>query len=268
MMTDYVATSVARRLISRMQVTHERRRVSVFSGPPGIGKTTAIDRFCLSNRGAVIVVKVARRNAREVLVLQHTLEALRRLIGSSFEFAPSSIWELRNDLFGALCAWAEAEPGPARRGEYAADAFGRLTIVFDEAQNLSRAAIEALRYWNDQDRCYAPFPLGLVLVGNNEFSLAGSANDSVISAAVADRALYLQTLDYDDVTDDDLRLFIETRAEIEDAAVRAILRSFNGSRAPRSLRRLADLLDDLQFEAAGGPITPSMVRDTLLLAGG
>ena len=26
--------------------------------------------------------------------------------------------------------------------------------MFDEAQNLSREAIEFLRYWNDADRCY------------------------------------------------------------------------------------------------------------------
>src|SRR5436305_216629 len=70
-MTDFVATSIARRLIVRMQATHDRRRISVFSGPPGIGKTTAIDRFAATNAGSVAVVKVARRNAREVLVLQH-----------------------------------------------------------------------------------------------------------------------------------------------------------------------------------------------------
>lgn len=266
-MTDFVATSIARRLITRMQVTHERRRVSVFSGPPGIGKTTAIDRFSLANRRNVVVVKVARRNAREVLVLQHSLEALRHLIGSPFEFAPNSIWELRNDLFSALCRWAGAEPAPARRGEYPPEAFGRLTIVFDEAQNLSRAAIEALRYWNDVDRCYAPFPVGLVLVGNSEFSLAGSASDSVISAAVADRALYLQTFDYDDVTDDDLRLFIDARADVQDAALRMILRSLSGPRTPRSLRRLSDLLDELIAQSAGTAISPEMAREALLVAG-
>ena len=267
-MTEYVATSLTRRLLARMQATHERRRISVFSGPPGIGKTTAIDRFAASNRGGVVPIKVTRRNAREVLVLQHTLEAVRHQLTSPFEHAPSSVWELRQDLFGALCAWAGAETGPARRGEYPADAFGRLTLVFDEAQNLSRQAIEALRYWNDADRCYAPFPVGLVFVGNNEFSLAGSAEESVISAAVADRALYMQALDYDDVTDDDLRLFIDARVEIEESALQLLLRALRGPRSVRSFRRLADLLTELEAEAGAEPINANLMRAGLAYSGG
>jgi DNA polymerase III delta prime subunit len=221
-MTEFVATSVARGLIARMTATHERRRISVFAGPPGIGKTTAIDEFSRRRAGEIAVVKVARRNAREVLVLQHTLEALRHLIGSPFSHAPGSLWELRTDLYGAICAWAGVEAIAARRGGYEPRDFQRLTVVFDEAQNLSREAIEALRYWNDPDRCYAPFPVGLIFVGNNEFSLPGSgATDTVISAAAADRALYLHTLGYSDVTDDDLELFIDSRCTCEPAALAA-----------------------------------------------
>jgi hypothetical protein len=206
-------------------------------------------------------VKVARRNAREVLVLQHTLEALRRMTGSPFLHAPSSLWELRNDLFGSACAWAGADPIAARRGEYAPEQFPRLTVIFDEAQNLSREAIDALRYWNDADRCYAPFPLGLVFVGNNEFSLAGAASESVISAAVADRALYMQTFDYDDVADEDLELFIDRRPGFEPGAVSAILRSLRAPRSLRSFRRLGDLLEDLvQLTADGAPVSADDVR--------
>jgi DNA transposition AAA+ family ATPase len=266
-MSEFVATSLARRLIARMEATHERRRISVFAGPPGIGKTTAIDEFARRCAGKVVVVKAAKRNAREVLVLQHTLEAFRQLTGSPFQHVASSLWELRSDVFNAACAWAGADPIAARRGEYDLDRFPHLTLVFDEAQNLSREAIEALRYWNDADRCYAPFPLGLVFVGNNEFSLAGScAAESVVSAAVADRALYLQTFDYDDVADDDLELFIEAKGEFETSAVAAIVRSFRGPRSLRSLRRLSDLLDELRFYARGRTVTPEEVRRYFALA--
>lgn len=260
-MSEFVSTSVARRLITRMQSTHERRRISVFAGPPGIGKTTAIDEFSRRRIREIVVVKVARRNAREVLVLQHTLEALRRLVGSPFEHAPSSVWELRNALFAAACDWAGVEPAYARREQYDPERFGRLSFVFDEAQNLSRDAVEALRYWNDPDRCYAPFPFGLVFVGNNEFSLAdASAQQSVISAAVADRALYLQTFEYDDVVDEDLELFINARGEFDAAAVAAIVRSFHGPRSPRSLRRLSDLLDDLVDTVGGATVSRQDVQ--------
>ncbi|MDZ4372190.1 MAG: ATP-binding protein [Phenylobacterium sp.] len=266
-MTDFIATSVARGLIARMQPTHDRRRVSVFAGPPGIGKTTAIDEFARRKAGEIAVVKVARRNAREVLVLQHALEALRRLTSSSYAHAPSSVWDLRNDLFGEICAWSGVEAVAARRGEYDVEGFPRLTVVFDEAQNLSREAIEALRFWNDRDRCYAPFPVGLIFVGNSEFSLATkSGPDNVISAAVADRALYIQTLVYDDVADDDLELFIEARCVLQPGALAAVVRAFRGPRSLRSFRRLADLIDNLTEGARGAPISVEDVRRHLTIA--
>jgi hypothetical protein len=264
-MTEFLATSVARGLIARLTATHERRRISVFAGPPGIGKTTAIDEFARRHAGEVAVVKVARRNAREVLVLQHTLEALRHLTGSSFTHAPGLVWEVRNVLFNAACAFAGMDPGAARRGEYDLAVGPRLTLIFDEAQNLSREAIESLRYWNDPDRCYAPFPLGLAFVGNNEFSLAENGGDSVISLAVADRALFIQTLDYADVADEDLELFIAARGDCEPAAVTALVRAFRGPRAQRSLRRLSDLIDTVHDDAGGRMISADDVRRGLIM---
>jgi DNA polymerase III delta prime subunit len=261
---QFVPTSVSRRLIARMEATHQRRRISVFSGPPGIGKTTAIDRFRAENPGSVAVVKIARRPAKEVVVLQHSLEAVRRLTASSALGIPSTIWELRNYLFRGFCDWAGIDAVAARRGEDGLAAYeGRLTLVFDEAQNLAREAIEVLRFWNDADRCYAPFPIGIVFVGNNEFALAGSATESVISAAVADRALYLQTLDYDDVTDDDLRLMLDAHGGLEEGAVAALIRAFGGSRPIRSLRRLMDILEELEAFSAGGRISAPLVRQVL-----
>ncbi|MDP3488893.1 MAG: ATP-binding protein [Phenylobacterium sp.] len=267
-MNEYVAISVSRRLIARMQATHDRRRISVFAGPPGIGKTTAIERFCSLNPRSVFVAKVGRRNARELMVLQHALEAARNLNNSPLKTAPSTIWELRAELFNAICWWAGVSPVPARRGMFPVEDFGRLTLVFDEAQNLSREAIEALRYWNDADRCYAPFPLGLIFVGNNEFSLSSAGGrDSVISAAVADRAAYVESLEYEDVIDDDLRLFIDAQVDIEPDALELILAAFQSPHSPRSLRRLADLLADLQDLAAGEAITAADVHTHLGLGG-
>src|SRR4051794_20216575 len=104
-----------------MRATHERRRISIFSGPPGIGKTTAIDAFRAANLDSVAVVKVARQNAREVLVLQHALESLRQVAELPAFHAPSGIWDLRNALFGAICQWAGADATQARKGQYDAE---------------------------------------------------------------------------------------------------------------------------------------------------
>jgi MoxR-like ATPase len=266
-LTSYVSTSAARRLIARMQATHERRRISVFAGPPGIGKTTAIDQFATRLGRAVAVVKIARRNARQVLVLQHVLDAVRQLTGERQTHFPSSLWDLREDLFSCLCRWAGADPQAARRREYEPSGFPPLTLVFDEAQNLSREAIEALRYWNDPDRCYAPFPLGLLFVGNNEFSLRADVDgQSAISAAIADRALYVQGFEYADLTDDDLLLFLEAHGVTDEGALAEILGQFRLPLAIRSLRRVEDLLSDLFELAVGQPVTREIVRQTLELA--
>lgn len=263
MINQFVPTSISRRLIARMEATHQRRRISVFSGPPGIGKTTAIDHFRQGNPGGVAVIKVARRSAKEAMVLQHSLVAVRSLSGSSALGVPSTIWELRSALFRALHEAAGLNAAAIRRGETSPENECQLTLVFDEAQNLSREAIEVLRFWNDADRCYAPFPIGIIFVGNNEFALAGSSAESVISAAVADRALYLQTLDYDDVTDDDLRMMLDAHGGLDDAAVGAVLRSFAGSRRIRSLRRLIDILEELEAFSSGGRITGALVQQVL-----
>ena len=247
MTEHFVPTSIARRMMARMQATHDRRRISVFSGPPGIGKTTAIDAFRARQPDSVVIAKVSRRHAREVLALQHVLETVRALSGPGSDILSNSVWKLRQDLFQALCQWAGADPIRARSGtEPSADELPRLTIVFDEAQNLSRQAIDALRYWNDTDRCYSPFPLGLIFVGNSEFSLeVDNLGQSVISAAVADRALYAQAFDYDELSDDDLRLFLRAKGLVDPGAVSNILRHFRAPRAVRSLRRVMDLVEDL-----------------------
>jgi len=257
----FVPTSVARRLIARMRVTHERRRISIFSGPPGLGKTTAIDAFHSSSLDGVVVVKVANRPAKEVIVLQHILEAFRRMSGDARRAVPSSIWELRKYLRQEIEAWA------ARGSEDGAAAAPHLTFVFDEAQNLSRSAIEVLRYWNDADRCYAPFPVGLIFVGNNEFALqSGGSGESAISAAVADRALYVQTVEYADLTDEDIDMFLKAQGLADGSGRAAIVRYLRTSRAPRSLRRVIDLLEDVADLAGGQPMTSSVVHQALATA--
>ncbi len=141
-----------------------------------------------------------------------------------------------------------------------------MTIVFDEAQNLSREAIEVLRFANDLHGGYSPFPIGMIFVGNNEFILkSDQRGQSVLSAAVADRALYNETYAYSDVTDDDLALFVEARGLTDPCALNLVIRHF-ATRGDRSFRRVADLLDDLSEEAGGESVTAASVRAVLGVA--
>ena len=260
----YVPTSMSRRLIARMQATHHRRRISVFAGPPGIGKTTAINVLRCRHPREIAVIKISRQNAKEVLTLKHVLESIRKLSSSSLEYIPTSIWELRKSVFVAISEWAGADPRTALKTSFDFSASPPLTIIFDEAQNLSRQSIESLRYWNDHDLCYSPFPIGLIFVGNSEFSLSPSnSGESAVSAAVADRALYMETLDYEDVTDDDLTLFLQANGFEDSELVAILLHAFGGQKAVRSLRRLIDFLDDLQAMSGGKIQTASDVREAL-----
>jgi hypothetical protein len=77
----------------------------------------------------------------------------------------------------------------------------------------------------------------------------------------------VESLDYDDVVDDDMRLFIDAQVEIEPDALELLLGAFQSPRSPRSLRRLGDLLADLQDLTARAPITAADVRMQLGLAG-
>ena len=103
-----------------------------------------------------------------------------------------------------------------------------------------------------------------MFVGNNEFSLQTDLDGrSVISAAVADRALYVQTFDYSDVTDDDLRLYLEARGIVDDQVVSTLIHYFSELRVSRSFRRVQDLLIELNEFTDGGRIDAEVVRSAL-----
>lgn len=165
-----VQTSVVRFVRARLEITHEERAICVISGPWGIGKTTAVDCFARENVGGCIVVKIeqgsSRRGASPVSVLQQSLEAVRPHIGRTPRAALSNAyWSLRQMLYNYLSDWR------ARNGDSAnSEQHPLLSLIFDEAQYLSRDAIEMLRYWNDGDRTTTPFPVGLIFVGNSEFA--------------------------------------------------------------------------------------------------
>lgn len=228
-----------------MQRTHEKRGISIFSGPPGIGKTSAIDRFQAANDGMVAVVKISNKNTTDRVAYQHMMGAFDKMRECESYGAVPDSYSVKNKLSREIAAWGCQDK----------DWTPPLTFVFDEAQNLSRHAVDALRYWNDPDRCYGPFPIGVIFIGNDEFALkAGRSGESVISAAVADRALYQQTFSYASVKDADLAMFIKSRGLLEQNVVEALLRKYRAGRN-RSFRQLSSNIDQLIEEADGAPVT-------------
>lgn len=262
--SDFIVTSIAGTFLPRLRRTHDRRRISVFAGPPGIGKSTALQHFKADQPWCVAIISVPpgpKGGLKPAAALQLAIEALGQLATSSRrERVPSGYIELRARLFSLVCEWAGLPAHEVRRDELEPAQFSPLTLIFDEAQNLSREAIETLRFLNDMTGGFSPLPLGLIFVGNNEFVLKSArGGQSVLSAAVADRALYTETFAYSDVTDDDLALFFEARGITDPTALRLVLGYFGG-RLDRSFRRAADLAAELIEEAHNGPVTEKVVR--------
>lgn len=259
----FIDTTVAKLMLSRMRLTHEETGISVFSGPWGIGKTTAIDAFAAEHEMACAVVKIepgtTRRGATGGKVMQSVVEALRPMAGRSCGTQLSNAtWTLRQmigSLMGELFGQFDAEM--VKLG-----AFPRFTFIFDEAQNLSREAIDILRFWNDRDRSSLPFPVGLIFVGNNEFALAENlGGDSVLSGAVRSRLLFEVPLAYTHINDADLTLFAQSRGVSDPDALSEFIAYFSQSRVKRDLRVADRLLAMCRRHAGDDPVTLQTIRN-------
>lgn len=242
-----------RSLGSRLDICHQSRRIGIFISPPGMGKTTAIRSFASKYPDNVIVITLNRKRIGSRDILRLMVDAMWRIRGhvGQINQQPHMIarqlrYAMKEWSFDRRMAHGEVEP--------------RLTIVFDEAQYLAREALDELRYWNDQPDEDMPVKVGLIFVGNHELSLkVDDDGRTVISRAVGDRARFIEAMDYSEITNEDLALFARSRG-VEDAeAIASIVRLFSMPRAIRSLRRVADLIEDATNLAAGGKITAEIV---------
>lgn len=258
---SYLQTNVMRRLVSRMQRTHDRRRASFFVGPPGIGKTTAIEAFRRANPGGVAVVKVMKRGLTGPQALQQLLLGLRSIREAGTGYLTSATSEVQRYVAQEIYKLGN---GLARDQDPAL--FPHITMVFDEAQRLTNGAIDALRDYNEPHfLCRGTFPIGMIFVGNNELSLkAENGGASILDEGMADRLLYRDRLTYDDVERADLELFVRSMGVSDCGAVSAIIATFFGQFSQqRSFRRVGDFIDELKDEAMGEPVTASTVRQVL-----
>jgi DNA transposition AAA+ family ATPase len=241
---EIVSTSIYRFLLSRMEAAHRSASMGAFSGPPAIGKTTAARTFISEHWGEAALVTVRFPNAKPVLVLQEVLAAIRRASDEpAYSHAPSDKRGLQSALAHALDRWQRCVDGRP------------LTVIFDEDQNLSPEAIEAMRFWNDAAERDLQ-PLGLVFLGNHQFRLeSGADGPSFLSAAVRSRTPYRKTFSYHDLTDDDLTLVIEARGVVDPTTVGLLLSRCRANPINRDLRELGRELEGLREDRPGEPVT-------------
>lgn len=260
----YVMTSVGHAILGYAKSTHQRRRISSVSGPPGIGKTAALLEFQKENHEDVVFVKVARKDAPPTIALKFMFEALRDCVANQGYYPPATLSELKNAIYNILCDRDGKNIRVAHDRGYNVMEYRPLTVVFDEAQYLSRDFIDMIRFWSDEDNSYGPFPLSFLLVGNTELLLQpDDGGRTHISRAIGDRLLHSHTFEYSDVTDDDLRLYADDRAHVSEEVMAFILEEYRRPGAIRSFRPLRDALDDALADADGGEITLDMMREAL-----
>lgn len=259
----FVETTVARLMLARMSTTHQERGITVISGPWGIGKTTAIDAFAAAHEYQCAVVKVepgaSRRGTTSGKVMQLVVESLRQMAERPVGTQLSNVtWTLRQMINNLLSENFDAEVWPAE----AEPPF--FTFIFDEAQYLSKEAIDVLRFWNDHDRTTTPFPVGLIFVGNNEFAMEEKlGGESVLSGAVRSRLLFELPLSYTHLNDTDLTLFAQSRGITDAGALREFVSYFSQARIKRDLRQAERLLDICRREAPDGKVTADVIRALL-----
>ena len=134
-----------------------------------------------------------------------------------------------------------------------------MTIVFDEAQTLHEDSIDMLRHWNDGSE--EMHGIGIVFVGNHDFRIDGDAKGpSFLKPAVRSRASFMRTFSYSDLTDDDLTLIADAKADFAPDGMQAFLTYARRRHTNRDLRPLTRDLDDLALEAEGRTITDGTVR--------
>nr|WP_277991046.1 ATP-binding protein [Sphingomonas panni] len=245
-----------------MQDTHARRRASFFVGPPGIGKSTAINAFAAANPGKVMVEKINKRGVTGRQALQTLLLALRQLSDREGNHVSNATGEVQRQIAVEI----ERLSGGYRRDDHP-ELFPKLTIVLDEAQRLTNNAIDALRDWNEPHYfCAGTFPIGMIFVGNNELSLeAGKGGTSILDEGMQDRLLYRKRLTYNDVERADIERFCRVEGIDDDGAVGAIATAFAQQNAQRSFRRLSDFIVTVQRQAGADPVTRDTVRSALAL---
>ncbi len=247
----FVPTNLARDMMTLITITHSRQRMSAFAGPVGIGKTRAILALAEGNETELAVIKVAGdKSISEIQFLLAVTNQLRRKLGADeIESKALGRSTIHRAFRSTLAHWGKAGPHMDKT---------KRTIIVDEAQSLAPAAISAIRFWNDPDGCLGPYPVGFAFVGNQEFSLQPSkTGQSALSYAVADRLLYSENYSYCDVTDDDIRAYVQSFEIVAEPAIELVIKNLARLSPTRSLRAVNRLLDELKAHARGGALDTS-----------
>lgn len=109
-----------------------------------------------------------------------------------------------------------------------------------------------------------PFPIGLAFVGNSEFALEEKPNGlSILSGAVRSRSLFVETLSYNDVSDDDISSFLRACGSYDADALSFMLGYFRRPRVRRDFRTILRLDASIRRRSPDSTISIAAAQSVL-----
>jgi type II secretory pathway predicted ATPase ExeA len=266
---EFFMSNLAEDMVTNMQITHERERGAAFVGAFGTGKTRGVRYFAEINAGEVVVVNIdSAKNVRVTELYYKVANAVREHLGEKPLTSIPGKATGKRAVEEALQRWWLALSLEQPRRDDARDPVRR-TLIIDEAQGLHPDALSELRFLLDANSKRGRAALGLVIVGNSEFSLKVHQGDSPLSMAIADRLLFMIEYTYHHVTDSDVRQFIDAYRRfktVEPEAIDLVIANLDtllpkvSMKSQRSYRNIDKILDAILVGADGGPLNAPAFR--------
>ncbi|MCI4680425.1 ATP-binding protein [Rhodoblastus acidophilus] len=225
----FVETSISRGIDETVTYSRATLRAAAIIGPPGIGKTVALERLYANDRKAIYL---------RISATQGTGKAAFRLLGDAMGVArggresTDSIWRALEDRFDTSGSW--------KQGEY---------LLIDEAQQLDLNVLKELvdlpsRFGFPVVVCGNPDLLKRTKVDRGAYEqIVSRCSKRLVLKAPLDEDLVAIALDFD----------------VYGADARAAAVSYGQN---TSIRELVQLLEDARTFVASGPIRLNDLRQT------
>lgn len=213
-------TAIAEQVYGGLQWCHQRRRLGLITGDAGLGKTTALERYCEEHRSALLL-RADMTCARP----HYLLRALGAALGA----------RVPSDQFAAAIAVRDALRGTDR------------LVIIDEAQRLSAAGLEAIRDLHDGSG------VGVVLCGNQAVQAGVYGSGQAAFAQHFSRLGLHIAVKNDQITAGDVEMFVGEHLSADDVESRRYLLTLTRRGGFRTMLFTLELALELRATAAETP---------------
>lgn len=218
----FVETTVAARVIDMLDIAHRHSWMISIQGPPGIGKTTAVEEY--ARRAKAKVWRFTAR--RDTAAVGPMMRALAQQFAGTCDVRT---YENVRALLEAA-SWARLDRGPL--------------LVIDEAQNLNADTLEELRSVHDEGK------IGIAFIGNHTFVDRHNGKRSNLVASPQFVSRLQLTMDLTGVEPGDAEAVARLHGITGGGTIKRLALL---ARGPRGLRVLDGIVGLANEHAAGAP---------------